>query len=477
MFVWNRFSRERELKIATTLVFLRRIRRFRFAYKAGNSSRWQVKVCWITKEEAWDEKFGGNHTQNVVKRTVNLVDCETKVKTKSKKWIKNKNLSQKDMSSCYSGFDDHSSLDDFDCSSIDSGFEKSYESVTGLMANNVSYHQQSFNLSSCSDSSIPNQTLSPTPQTQHDEFTPNLGLQTSTPMKNTRNGQQNVANKSSTGSNNNNNNGGTPRPKRKYAVGKNRMTRSRSPTQVLRIKRNRRMKANDRERNRMHTLNEALERLRLTLPTFPEDTKLTKIETLRFAHNYIFALSQLLQNDGSIHLDLEKLQSITLSGEQITKELFDLMFVNPPPSTSSMCSVNGSFSSCDFYSSMQQYHVLQQQNNGSMPINDPSFSRQNYDTFRNAFETAVNQPTLNDTRPSCEPSTSPSFVIAQQEVQHIQGNNPMQRSYTDASHSSRRYSSQAAPQLHQNSSFYSQTPPWKDYSELVVNTYGPCQSL
>lgn len=62
--------------------------------------------------------------------------------------------------------------------------------------------------------------------------------------------------------------------------------------QVLHLKKHRRMKANDRERNRMHMLNEALDRLRCVLPTFPEDTKLTKIETLRFAHNYIWALSQ-----------------------------------------------------------------------------------------------------------------------------------------------------------------------------------------
>lgn len=55
------------------------------------------------------------------------------------------------------------------------------------------------------------------------------------------------------------------------------------------------MKANDRERNRMHLLNEALDRLRCVLPTYPSDTKLTKIETLRFAHNYIWALSQTLQ--------------------------------------------------------------------------------------------------------------------------------------------------------------------------------------
>lgn len=62
----------------------------------------------------------------------------------------------------------------------------------------------------------------------------------------------------------------------------------------MKIRKHRRLKANDRERNRMHMLNEALERLRCVLPTYPEDTKLTKIETLRFAHNYIWALSQTL---------------------------------------------------------------------------------------------------------------------------------------------------------------------------------------
>ncbi|KAG8278467.1 hard palate morphogenesis [Homalodisca vitripennis] len=73
-----------------------------------------------------------------------------------------------------------------------------------------------------------------------------------------------------------------------------RASRARSPSQVIRLKKHRRQKANDRERNRMHMLNKALDRLRCVLPTFPEDTKLTKIETLRFAHNYIWALSQAL---------------------------------------------------------------------------------------------------------------------------------------------------------------------------------------
>ncbi|XP_026569314.1 neurogenin-3 [Pseudonaja textilis] len=64
---------------------------------------------------------------------------------------------------------------------------------------------------------------------------------------------------------------------------------------VSRAKRSRRMKANDRERNRMHNLNSALDALRGVLPSFPDDAKLTKIETLRFAHNYIWALTETLR--------------------------------------------------------------------------------------------------------------------------------------------------------------------------------------
>lgn len=75
--------------------------------------------------------------------------------------------------------------------------------------------------------------------------------------------------------------GGRSRPKSELALSKQR--------------RSRRKKANDRERNRMHNLNSALDALRGVLPTFPDDAKLTKIETLRFAHNYIWALTQTLR--------------------------------------------------------------------------------------------------------------------------------------------------------------------------------------
>ena len=56
------------------------------------------------------------------------------------------------------------------------------------------------------------------------------------------------------------------------------------------LKNERRLKANDRERQRMHSLNHALDELRSILPGIPDEGKLTKIETLRFACNYISAL-------------------------------------------------------------------------------------------------------------------------------------------------------------------------------------------
>ena len=61
------------------------------------------------------------------------------------------------------------------------------------------------------------------------------------------------------------------------------------------IKRIRRVKANDRERNRMHNLNEALDRLRKHLPAGKcDDNKMTKIETLKSALEYIQTLARLL---------------------------------------------------------------------------------------------------------------------------------------------------------------------------------------
>ncbi|XP_072439005.1 neurogenin-3-like [Chiloscyllium punctatum] len=71
--------------------------------------------------------------------------------------------------------------------------------------------------------------------------------------------------------------------------------RVKSEAAASKQRRSRRIKANDRERNRMHNLNDALDALRAVLPSFPDDAKLTKIETLRFAHNYIWALTETLR--------------------------------------------------------------------------------------------------------------------------------------------------------------------------------------
>ncbi|CCD74131.1 Helix-loop-helix protein ngn-1 [Caenorhabditis elegans] len=75
------------------------------------------------------------------------------------------------------------------------------------------------------------------------------------------------------------------REKRRYRC------RKRSPATIERAKTVRRDKANARERRRMNSLNDALEHLRGILPALPDEPKMTKIETLRKAQEYIASLS------------------------------------------------------------------------------------------------------------------------------------------------------------------------------------------
>jgi len=65
---------------------------------------------------------------------------------------------------------------------------------------------------------------------------------------------------------------------------------------VLLQKRQRRNAANMRERNRMHVVNFAFDRLREVVPSYPANRKLSKIETLRMACSYIQELTNLLKN-------------------------------------------------------------------------------------------------------------------------------------------------------------------------------------
>ncbi|XP_055686978.1 neurogenic differentiation factor 6-A-like [Lutzomyia longipalpis] len=75
----------------------------------------------------------------------------------------------------------------------------------------------------------------------------------------------------------------------------------------------RRSKANFRERNRMSSLNRALDTLRAKVPLNPtlatmeldqnHNQKLSKIETLRLAYNYISALGQSLSWGRKLHFE------------------------------------------------------------------------------------------------------------------------------------------------------------------------------
>ncbi|XP_072481017.1 transcription factor ATOH1 [Notamacropus eugenii] len=74
-------------------------------------------------------------------------------------------------------------------------------------------------------------------------------------------------------------------------------SRQRAPSskQVNGVQKQRRLAANARERRRMHGLNHAFDQLRNVIPSFNNDKKLSKYETLQMAQIYINALSDLLQ--------------------------------------------------------------------------------------------------------------------------------------------------------------------------------------
>lgn len=99
--------------------------------------------------------------------------------------------------------------------------------------------------------------------------------------------------------------------------------RCRSPTVVQRVKKIRRVKANDRERNRMHSLNHALDKLRVVLPTSEDQAKFTKIETLRFACEYIEAMKTQLRMADAGQMDYTEIsESDNLSRQGLDGPFF-----------------------------------------------------------------------------------------------------------------------------------------------------------
>uniref|UniRef100_A0A7E4VZ73 BHLH domain-containing protein n=1 Tax=Panagrellus redivivus TaxID=6233 RepID=A0A7E4VZ73_PANRE len=75
---------------------------------------------------------------------------------------------------------------------------------------------------------------------------------------------------------------------------------SRSPSQ--------RKAANERERRRMHSINNGFECLRQHLPTPPYGKKLSKVDTLKNAMDYIFRLNNLLNGLDPIGIDTKPIK-------------------------------------------------------------------------------------------------------------------------------------------------------------------------
>lgn len=91
-----------------------------------------------------------------------------------------------------------------------------------------------------------------------------------------------------------------PRPKRKLSCSS---TTSHAGAHPLRRRKSgvsarernlRRLESNERERMRMHSLNDAFEQLREVIPHVKMERKLSKIETLTLAKNYIMALTNVI---------------------------------------------------------------------------------------------------------------------------------------------------------------------------------------
>ena len=62
----------------------------------------------------------------------------------------------------------------------------------------------------------------------------------------------------------------------------------------------RRLRANDRERRRIQSINGAMEALRKAIPDTREKRKITKLQILRLAQRYIHTLTEILRTDSEM---------------------------------------------------------------------------------------------------------------------------------------------------------------------------------
>lgn len=85
--------------------------------------------------------------------------------------------------------------------------------------------------------------------------------------------------------------------------------RRRKSTTSARERNLRRLESNERERQRMHSLNDAFQSLREVIPHVKMERKLSKIETLTLAKNYIMALTNTICEMRGEELPYKQLQS------------------------------------------------------------------------------------------------------------------------------------------------------------------------
>ncbi|XP_030747103.1 neurogenic differentiation factor 6-B-like [Sitophilus oryzae] len=141
----------------------------------------------------------------------------------------------------------------------------------------------------------------------------------------------------------------------------------------------RRYKANARERNRMHGLNAALDTLRSCMPiqithldVNSSPQKLSKIETLRLARNYISAMSQTLQEGRP--MDIRRfIQILTRELSQATANLL---------TGTLMGTVNNFSNFNNFYNAYNDYSRKQ----ASVYENASNFSANRYYNSRCSYE-------------------------------------------------------------------------------------------
>ena len=163
-----------------------------------------------------------------------------------------------------------------------------------------------------------------------------------------------------------------------------------TPARVAKFKL-RRIKANARERSRMHGLNEALELLRDKMPKFNMAQKLSKIETLRLAYNYIGALGDIL-NENQVPDNKIFAEKLCCGLSQNTMNLIaNALDVNPRTMnyTDIMNDYNLNDSLVD-----SSFSDLNTKNNPEIITSPGSSIKSEYSTYSNIQQTSLQQPHL-----------------------------------------------------------------------------------